>query len=130
MSTKTEWGSVKSSERGSDKYTEKYQAGEPYADTETSMTGLLEDLKAIGRENAHKDISTLLKVLTTAGKPIDDREMMVFPSKPNPSVLLVDSSTDGTFDRSHSFTPKLFQSSAQVIAYNSEKFVGDRRYRP
>jgi hypothetical protein len=91
MSTKTEWGSVKSSERGTDKYTEKYQAGEPYADTETSMTGLLEDLKAIGRENAHKDISTMLKVLTTAGKPIDDREMTVFMNERNHSILLANS---------------------------------------
>jgi hypothetical protein len=91
MSTKTEWGSIRGSEKGSDKYTEKYQAGEPYADTDASMTGLLEDLKAIGRENAHKDISTLLKVLTTAGKPIDDKEMMVFTSGPYHSMLLADS---------------------------------------
>jgi len=81
MSAKIEWGSLKSSEKSSDKYSEKYQAGEPYADTDTSMTGLLEDLKAIGREHLHKDVSTLIKVLTTAGKPIDDREMMVLPKQ-------------------------------------------------
>ncbi|TVY84743.1 Psi-producing oxygenase A [Lachnellula suecica] len=38
-----------------------YQAGEPYADTVAPMTGLLDDLNAIG----------------FGGKPIDDREMMM-----------------------------------------------------
>jgi hypothetical protein len=47
------------------------------AETDGPMTGLLDDLKAIGFENLHTEISTLLKVFTTAGKPLDDREMTV-----------------------------------------------------
>jgi hypothetical protein len=60
--------------------TDKYQAGESYADPVVTSTGLLEDLSAIGLASIHKDVSTMIKVLTTKGQPVDDREMTVCDS--------------------------------------------------
>jgi hypothetical protein len=54
-----------------------YQAGEPYADSEVSLTGLREDLIAIGRGDLHKDLSTLIGLFTSKGQPVDDRQMTV-----------------------------------------------------
>jgi hypothetical protein len=57
--------------------TDKYQAGEAYADNDVSMTGLYEDLRAVGMGGLHKDAQTLISVFTSKGKPADDREMTV-----------------------------------------------------
>lgn len=59
----------------------KYQAGEPYADNEVSMTGLREDLETAGFDGLSKTLPTLIKVLTTEEQPVDDREMTVFTIK-------------------------------------------------
>ncbi|KAF2177884.1 prostaglandin G/H synthase 2/cyclooxygenase 2, pgh2/cox2 [Zopfia rhizophila CBS 207.26] len=55
--------------------TDRYQAGEAYADDVALTTGLLEDLQAVGIGGVTKDVQTLMDVFKTKGKAIDDKEM-------------------------------------------------------
>lgn len=55
----------------------KYQAGESYGDPDVLATGLVKDLSALGLKGKRNDLRTLIQLVKSKGKPIDDRQMLV-----------------------------------------------------
>jgi hypothetical protein len=46
-------------------------------DNAVLATGLVDDLKSIGIKSLHSDLKTMIEMVTGAGKPVDDRELVV-----------------------------------------------------
>ncbi|PYH67779.1 peroxidase/cytochrome P450 family protein [Aspergillus vadensis CBS 113365] len=55
----------------------KYQAGESYGDPDVLATGLVKDLSALGLKGKRNDLRTLIQLVKSKGKPIDDRQMLM-----------------------------------------------------
>jgi hypothetical protein len=60
---------------------EKYQGGEAYADPKKVVTGIIDDLKAMGSpKKIIQNIGTLIEVVKQKDLPVDDRKLLVLPS--------------------------------------------------
>ena len=46
-------------------------------DNAVLATGLVDDLKSIGIKSLHSDLKTMIDIVTSVGKPVDDRELVV-----------------------------------------------------
>lgn len=57
---------------------EKYQGGEAYADPKKVVTGIIDDLKAMGSpKKVIENIGILIELVKEKGVPIDDRKLLV-----------------------------------------------------
>src|SRR5947209_756133 len=55
----------------------KYQGGEAYADPKNVVTGIIDDLKAMGSPKVIENIGILIELVKEKGVPIDDRKLLV-----------------------------------------------------
>lgn len=95
---------------------EKYQAGEPYGDPSVMATGLAKDLKSVGLKAGVRDLRTLLQVVKSKGKPVNDREMTVsHVLGTKRGQRFTDIFVDGKDDRDHIISATTLKNTEEVV---------------
>ena len=74
------WKTANKDEIAEQEDNEKYQAGEPYGDPRVLSISLVKELRAVGIKVKPHHLQTLIEVLKSKTKPIDDRQMTVMVS--------------------------------------------------
>lgn len=102
---------------------EKYQAGEPYGDPRVLSISLYKELRSIGVRVKPHHIQTLIQVLKSKTKLIDDRQMTVsiFPMLVLHIPLIQE--PDGEDDCDNRSTTENFKSAQQAYGYHYQFFV-------
>ena len=105
---------------------DKYAGQESYGDPKVLSTGVVEDLRAIGAKGIPGDLDTLLKVVTTKGQPVDDKQMVVRMemSPPPGGFPLTVSGLDGEAHRHHRIVAGNLQNAAQADLHDRGFSVG------